>query len=103
MTDVVRGARWARVAWFAVLAVASTARAQQLPDEPATAEARPAPKELFRGRELLDFTDPVEVKGQVIGPDGRLVAGAPRLVFKPIIELRHDWNDEMKASIDGVK
>lgn len=95
-----RGARWVLLA---ALAAATTAWAQAAPEAPAPTDPRPAQKEVFRGRELIDFTDPVEVQGQIVGPDGKLIAGPPRLVFKPIIQLRHDWNDEMKASVDGMK
>lgn len=86
--------RFALLAAFAVL-VPSVAMAQ----DDAGAEGRQVK---YKERTEIDFEE-VDVNGELVKPQGQLLLDRKRASFNPLIRLRSDWNEEMKASIDEVK
>lgn len=53
--------------------------------------------------EVIDFVDPVDVNGAVVGPDGTVVRSArPKQGFA-WIELREDFDREMAESVDEIE
>lgn len=56
----------------------------------------------FKERTEIDF-ETVDVSGELVKPQGSLLLDRRRASFNPLIRLREDFNDEMKASVDEVK
>ncbi len=56
----------------------------------------------YNSRTEIDFED-VEVSGELVKPEGSLLLDRKRASFNPLIKLRTDFNDEMKASVDEVE
>lgn len=53
-------------------------------------------------RTEIDFP-PVSLAGQKLGPGMIMVGGRPRAVFPPIFELRRDWDQELRWSVDEIE
>jgi hypothetical protein len=56
----------------------------------------------YKSRTEIDFED-VEVSGELVKPEGSLLLDRKRASFNPLIKLRTEFNDEMKASVDEVE
>ena len=56
----------------------------------------------YKEKTEIDFED-VDVNGELVKPSGSLLLDRKRASFNPLIRLRQDFNDEMKASVDEVK
>jgi hypothetical protein len=56
----------------------------------------------YKERTEIDF-EGVDVTGELVKPQGQLLLDRRKANFNPLIKLREDWNDEMKASIDEIK
>jgi len=56
----------------------------------------------YKERTEIDF-EGVDVTGELVKPAGALLIDRRKAQFNPLIRLRQDFNDEMKASIDEVK
>ena len=59
-------------------------------------------KVIYKERTEIDF-ESVDVTGALIKPAGALIISRKKATFPPLIELREDWNDELKRTIDKVK
>jgi len=47
--------------------------------------------------------DGVDVQGELVKPQGKLIMQPRRESFNPLIRLREDFDNEMKNSVDEVK
>jgi hypothetical protein len=56
----------------------------------------------YKERTEIDF-EGVDVTGELVKPAGALLIDRRKAQFNPLIRLRQDFNEEMKASIDEVK
>lgn len=56
----------------------------------------------YKERTEIDF-EGVDVTGELVKPQGSLLLDRRRASFNPLIKLRADWNDEMKASVDEIR
>jgi hypothetical protein len=81
---------------FALIAVARAEPAEVAEPVP---EGRPI---VYKLREEIEF-DGVELEATVVKPSITLTTGTPPVRFHPLIELRKDWLDEMRASIVNVE
>ena len=91
-----------RVFLAALLLFPLAAQAQSAP-APADDEVPSlTPNVVYAKRTELDFVE-INVSATVEKPSGALVAGSMRGVFGPMIDLRSNFNAEMKASIDDVR
>lgn len=72
---------------------------------PAAAQERqPVVEELVPEVTLHDFTDPVEVQGQLVRPLGAEVTDrSSRPGFAPMLRMRGSFLDEAAASLDEVR
>lgn len=56
----------------------------------------------YKERTEIDF-EGVDVTGELVKPEGTLLLDRRRASFNPLIKLREDWNEEMKASVDEIR
>lgn len=56
----------------------------------------------YKERTEIDF-EAVDVTGELVKPEGSLLMDRKRASFNPLIRLRDDFDDEMKASVDEIK
>lgn len=56
----------------------------------------------YKQRTEIDF-DAVDVSGELVKPSNNLVADRRKASFNPLIQLRQDFNDEMKWSVNEVQ
>jgi hypothetical protein len=68
----------------------------------AFAQSEEAPQVRYQERTEIDFEE-VDVSGELLKPQGQLLLERRRASFNPLIELRTEFNDEMRDSIDEVK
>jgi len=68
----------------------------------ASAQTAPEPEIQYQDRTEIDFEE-VDVSGELLRPQGQLLLERRRAAFNPLIELRQEFNDEMRESIDAVK
>jgi len=50
----------------------------------------------------IDF-DAIDIVGEMVKPQGSLIAERSSATFNPLIELRTDWNVEMSQSVNHIK
>ena len=50
----------------------------------------------------VDF-DAIDITGEIVKPTGALIVERSNVRFNPLIELRTDWNQEMKMSVKEIK
>ena len=50
----------------------------------------------------IDF-DAIELTGELIKPQGSLIVERQGTKFNPLIQLRTDWNVEMRDSVKTIK
>lgn len=56
----------------------------------------------YKERTEIDF-DGVDVSGELVKPAGSLLIDRKKAQFNPLIELRENFNAEMRESINEVK
>lgn len=88
------------IAMLAALAFSGGAFAQDAPAAEADADAGRSIK--YKERTEIDF-EGVDVSGELVKPAGALLLDRRKAQFNPLIRLRSDFNEEMKASVDEVK
>ena len=57
---------------------------------------------IYRERTEIDF-EGVDVSGELVKPSGSLLVDRKKAQFNPMIQLRTDFNAEMRESINEVK
>jgi hypothetical protein len=73
---------------------------------PALAQEEPAadaPRVVYKDVTEVDFERGLDLDGELIKPEGTIVAERTRAVFASFIELRTAFDEEMQASVDAVK
>jgi len=55
----------------------------------------------YKERTEIDF-EGVDVTGELVKPQGQLLLDRRKAEFNPLIKLRTDFNDEMKASVNEI-
>ena len=72
-------------------------------DAPAPAETDDAGRQIkYKERTEIDF-EGVDVTGELVKPQGQLLLDRRKAEFNPLIKLRTDFNEEMRASVDEIK
>lgn len=56
----------------------------------------------YKERTEIDF-DGVDVSGELVKPQGSLLMDRKKAQFNPLIELRENFNAEMRESVNEVK
>lgn len=56
----------------------------------------------YKARTEIDF-EGVDVNGELVKPQGQLLLDRRKAKFNPLIQMRDNWDIEMKESIDEVK
>ncbi len=69
---------------------------------PALAQDEEGREVKYKERTEIDF-EGVDVTGELVKPAGQLLLDRRKANFNPLIELRTNFNDQMKASVDQVK
>ncbi len=69
---------------------------------PALANDNPEREIKYKERTEIIF-DGVDVQGELVKPQGKLTVERRSASFNPLIQLREDFNREMKDSVDEVK
>lgn len=78
----------------ALLVVPALAQEEVAPD---------APPVVYKEVTEVDFERGLDLSGELVKPEGTIVAERTRAVFSSFIELRAAFDDEMQASVDAVK
>ena len=58
---------------------------------------------VWQDETLIDITDDVEVKGEIVKPHVAMWIEPTRPGFHPLIRVRASFNEELATSIDEVK
>jgi hypothetical protein len=86
-----------RVAIATLVALAAAAA-----DKPVTVKVVQEPdKVVVRKRTVVDFGD-VTVEGELIKPEGSYVLNRNKTRFEPLIQLRDDFDAELRKSADNL-
>ena len=56
----------------------------------------------YKARTEIDF-DGVDVSGELVKPSGSLLLDRRKAKFNPLIQLRENFNPEMRESINEIK
>jgi hypothetical protein len=56
----------------------------------------------YKERTEIDF-EGVDVSGELVKPSGALLVDRKKAQFNPLIQLREDFNPEMRESVNEVK
>lgn len=56
----------------------------------------------YKERTEIDF-EGVDVTGELVKPQGQLLLDRRKAEFNPLIKLRPNFDEEMKASVDEIK
>ena len=62
----------------------------------------PDPTVIYKKETSIDF-EGLEIEGQLIKPSGATINERKPAPFNPLIQLRTDFNHEMRASINEIK
>ncbi len=65
-------------------------------------EPEEEPKIVYKQKTEIDF-EGLEIEGQLLKPQGSLVLERKKATFNPLIQLRTDFNHEMKMSVEEIK
>ena len=60
------------------------------------------PKVIYKQKTEIDF-EGLEIEGQLLKPHGALVIERSGAAFNPLIQLRTDFNHEMRLSVEEMK
>tara|TARA_R100001443_G_scaffold99314_1_gene106426 strand:+ start:2533 stop:2760 length:228 start_codon:yes stop_codon:yes gene_type:complete len=67
-----------------------------------TAHADDEPKVVYKKETEIDF-EAIELEGALVKPQGALLLERKRASFNPLIELRKDFDKEMRDSVREIK
>lgn len=56
----------------------------------------------YQAKTEIDF-EAIDIEGQLVKPQGSLIMERTHATFNPLIELRTDWNPEMRKSVELIK
>jgi len=56
----------------------------------------------YQKKTEIDF-EGIDVEGELIKPQGTILMERTRTSFNPLIQLRTDWNPEMRQSVNNIK
>ncbi len=56
----------------------------------------------YQKKTEIDF-EGIDVEGELIKPQGTILMERTRTSFNPLIQLRTDWNQEMRQSVGNIK
>jgi hypothetical protein len=56
----------------------------------------------YQKKTEIDF-EGIDVEGELIKPQGTILMERTRTSFNPLIQLRTDWNPEMRQSVGNIK
>jgi len=84
-----------RLLALAVLFAASTAFAQEEETQGRTF--------IYKSVTTLDIEEGADISAEVIKPPGTFLFDRKRAIFRPMIELRRDFNDALETSVDEVR
>ena len=65
-------------------------------------EPEPEPTVVYKQKTEIDF-EGLEIEGQLLKPHGAIVQERKGATFNPLIQLRTDFNQEMKLSVSEIK
>jgi hypothetical protein len=57
---------------------------------------------VYQQRTEIDF-EGIDIEGEMVKPQGSLIMERTHATFNPLIELRTDWNPEMRRSVELIK
>jgi len=57
---------------------------------------------VYQQRTEIDF-EGIDIEGEMVKPQGSLIMERTHATFNPLIELRTDWNPEMRKSVELIK
>ncbi|MHA2403218.1 MAG: hypothetical protein ACXADH_09540 [Candidatus Kariarchaeaceae archaeon] len=57
---------------------------------------------VYKQKTEIDF-EGVDVEGELVKPEGRLITEREVAKFNPLIKLRYDFNEEMSQSVNDIK
>jgi hypothetical protein len=69
---------------------------------PVLAQVQPKPVVKKAPAQKVDFTETDLITGTLAGPDGEVVVGKDRPVFKSLTLVRDNFNDKLMASVDEM-
>lgn len=87
-----------RLLAFSLLLCAAPALAQEEDDAPA-----PGRTYVVKAVTILDIADGIDIDAEVVRPTGTLLFDRKRLIIRPMIPLRRDFNDAIEVSVDEVR
>jgi hypothetical protein len=56
----------------------------------------------YQSQTEIDF-DGIDILGEMVKPQGSIIVERSNAKFNPLIELRTDWNLEMRQSVGHIK
>jgi len=56
----------------------------------------------YQKKTEIDF-EGIDVEGELVKPQGTILMERTRTSFNPLIQLRTDWNPEMRQSVGNIK
>jgi len=68
----------------------------------ALGQDEPEPQVVYKQKTEIDF-EGLEIEGQLLKPHGAIVQERKGAAFNPLIQLRTDFNQEMKLSVSEIK
>ena len=68
----------------------------------ALGQDEPEPQVVYKQKTEIDF-EGLEIEGQLLKPHGAIVQERKGAAFNPLIQLRTDFNQEMKLSVSKIK
>ena len=68
----------------------------------ALGQDEPEPQVVYKQKTEIDF-EGLEIEGQLLKPHGAIVQERKGAAFNPLIQLRTDFNQEMKSSVSEIK
>ena len=62
----------------------------------------PKPAVVYRKETIVDF-EGLEIEGELLKPMGSVIRERKKAPFNPLIQLRTDFNDEIKQTVIEIK
>ena len=56
----------------------------------------------YQSQTEIDF-EAIDILGEMVKPQGSIIMERSGAKFNPLIELRTDWNPEMRQSVEHIK
>jgi len=57
---------------------------------------------IYQKNTTIDFEE-LEIEGQLVKPQGALLLERKRASFNPLIQIRENFNKELRQSVDTIK